>query len=344
MRDDGVLLQSLARGLQNMQNISSIVYSPHQHHIPVERKALSGLPPRGALRNLSPSSRFTPPDHPFRQLIGAIFLTGYTGIRQLTIRAHTKDEEDARFWPAVFSLAMFTFPDPNDLRAGQHLFLHLTRVHMSVCLGVNSVPDTLSTARLQQLENFAKLLQTAKDLRHLSLSVLDMRYSVFASEHVLFGSIGLRETWLRLRSLSLEGMSANKEDVMEMITQHKDTLRALHLSDFILCTGNWEDIVNEVVFNASMIDTFTLHQVNEGFTVFDNGTFADRNSLRFGGELIVGQDGERHFVCTNSVVFCLKCTKVARTMPILTKGLYMQIRLHRRTRRWYGFVHWILLR
>jgi len=302
MRDDGVLLQSLARGLQNMQNISSIVYSPRRHHIPVERRALSGLLSRGALRNLSGSNRFTPPDHPFRQLIGAIFMTGYTGVQQLTVQAHTKDEEDARFWPAVFSLAMFTFPDPNDLRAGQHLFLHLTKIDMSVYFGITHEIDTLSTARLQQLENFAKLLQTAKDLRHLSLGILDMHCSVFASGHVLFSYIGLRETWPRLRSLSLEGMSANKEDVIEMITRHKDTLRALHLSNSILCTGSWEDIVSEVVFNASMIQTFTLHQVDEGFTAFDNGTFVGRNRLRIVGELIVEQGGERYFVRTSSVI------------------------------------------
>jgi len=43
MNVDGVLLQSIARGLGNMQNISSIVYSPHQHAIPVERKTLRDL-------------------------------------------------------------------------------------------------------------------------------------------------------------------------------------------------------------------------------------------------------------------------------------------------------------
>ncbi|KAA8625431.1 F-box multi-domain protein [Pyrenophora tritici-repentis] len=281
MKDDGVLLQSLARGLENMQNISSIVYSPRQHPIPVERKALSDLLPRGEVRKMTDAvSRFTSPDHPFRQLIGAIFLTGYTGIQQLTVQAPKQDEEDVHFYPNVFSLAMFTFPDPNDLCAGQHLFLHLTRVDISLYIGMTVVTDNVPAARQQQLENFAKLLETAKELRHLSLGVLDMHYSVFAVRQVLFDYIGLGAIWPRLRSLSLEGISANMEDIKKSVTRHNSTLRALHLSDCILCTGSWQDIVNEVVSNASSISTFTLHKVNEGFS-----TYSD--------------NGERHFVDTN---------------------------------------------
>ncbi|RMZ68958.1 mating-type switching swi10 [Pyrenophora seminiperda CCB06] len=302
MRDDGVLFQSLARGLENMQNISSIVYSPRQHHIPVERKILCDLLPRGAARGASSESRysmgrFTPPDHPFRQLISAIFLTGHTGIRQLTVKTQSEDDEDAHFCPAVFSLAMFTFPGPKDLLAGKHLFLRLARVDLSVHLNMSM--HGVDYAQLQQLENLAKLLETAKDLTHLSLTILDLHSSVFAREHVLFGSLGLQALWPRLRSLSVEGISANKQDVLDMIARHKDTLRALHLADIILCTGAWEDIVNEVVFNAPAISTFTLHRVYEGFTTFGNMPSTNRDDWKCEGHLRVGEDGERHFVDDN---------------------------------------------
>ena len=59
MNVDGVLLQPIARGLGNMQIISSIVYSPHQHAIPVERKTLRGLLTRGALTGRLGKNRIT---------------------------------------------------------------------------------------------------------------------------------------------------------------------------------------------------------------------------------------------------------------------------------------------
>ena len=303
MKDDGVLFQSLARGLENMQNISSIVYSPRQHYIPAERKALCDLLPRGAFRGFHSVGQFTPPtppDHPFRQLIGAIFLTGYTGIRRLTVEARPEDDEDVHFWHAAFSLDMFTFPDPNDLRAGQHLFLHLTKVDMSV--DVHFGHEALGSAQLQVLENFAKLLETAKGLQHLSLKIIELHKGHFATRLILFGFLGLRTIWPRLRSLSLEGMAGDKEDVLEMITQHKETLRSLHLGEFVLSTGTWADIVDEVVFNAPMISTFTLHRVNDEFMTSENMNFGTWEKSTLEGHLMVGEDGDRNFVCTSSAV------------------------------------------
>jgi hypothetical protein len=126
---DEVILQELARGLEAMQNISSIVYSPHQHLVPTERKDLRDLLPRGAYQGLPHSSRVTASDHPFRQLIGAVYLSQYTGIRKLIIEAPPDDEPSTKF-----SLAIFAFPDPNDLKAGQHLFRQLISLDLNVSL------------------------------------------------------------------------------------------------------------------------------------------------------------------------------------------------------------------
>jgi hypothetical protein len=129
MTNDGVLLQSLSRGLNSMRNISSIVYSPRQHLIPAERKDLRDLLPRGAYQGRPHSSRVTAPDHPFRQLIGSVLLSQYTGIRELSVEGPPRDEPSTQF-----GLGIFTFPDPNDLKAGRHLFRHLIRIDLNVSL------------------------------------------------------------------------------------------------------------------------------------------------------------------------------------------------------------------
>jgi hypothetical protein len=129
MTYDGVLLQSLARGLEFMQNISSIVYSPRQHLVPIETKALRDLLSRGVYQDRAHGSRATAWGHPFRQLIGAIFLSQYTGIRELAVKKPLDDEPSTQF-----SLGIFTFPDPNDLKAGRHVFRNLIKLDLTVSL------------------------------------------------------------------------------------------------------------------------------------------------------------------------------------------------------------------
>jgi hypothetical protein len=114
-----------------MPNISSIVYSPRQHLIPTERKDLRDLLPRGSYQGRDHGSRVTSWNHPFRQLIGAVFLSQYTGIRELTIERIPDDDEEPS---TQFSLRIFTFPDANDVKAGRHLFRHLIRLELNVCL------------------------------------------------------------------------------------------------------------------------------------------------------------------------------------------------------------------
>jgi hypothetical protein len=131
MTDDKVLLQSLARGLESMQNISSIVYSPRQHLIPTERKDLKNLLARGSCQGRDHGSRITTWNHPFRELIGAVFLSQYTRIRELTIERTPVGIDEPS---TQFSLSIFTFPDSNDVKAGRHLFRHLIRLDLNVSL------------------------------------------------------------------------------------------------------------------------------------------------------------------------------------------------------------------
>src|SRR3712207_1439173 len=97
MSSNGFLMQSLARGLKNMQSVSSIVFSPTHRTIPVEKESLRDMV---TTENYPPhvrDDRIAPPDHPFRQLIYAIFVAQYTGIRQLTIRESSRDLLVTRF-------------------------------------------------------------------------------------------------------------------------------------------------------------------------------------------------------------------------------------------------------
>jgi len=307
MKEDGVLLQSCARGLENMQNISSIVYSPYQHTIPMEVKTLRDLLPRGARPGALTDNRTTDSDHPFRQLVGAVFLSDYTGIRQLTIETPREDHPRTEF-----SLNMFSFPDANDLNAGKHLFRNLVKLDIS--LSILNIPSQTTHPTIEiasperQLENLTKVLEAAQELRHLSFGILKWRYLnelMWNGGTILEGKsivdiIGLGATWPKLRSLKLEGVYARERDLCELVDRHKDTLRTLTFARTTLHAGLWIEVVNEVVFNASMITTFVLDQVDEdrgGNLASTNGSLAG-----YEGRLIVTEGGEREFVSSNSIL------------------------------------------
>jgi hypothetical protein len=314
MKSDGVLLQSIARGLENMQNISSIVYSPNQHTIPMERKTLRDLLPRGACPGVLCDNGFTYWEHPFRQLIGAIFMADYTGIRQLTVEAPREG------YPCTkFALEFFKFPEPNDLYAGRHLFRHLVRLDFNLSIFNIQTEDlhpmTNFDPPTQHLKNLSKVLDAAQDLRHLSFGILDWDHlhepmwggGSIPEGRSIIDFIGLGATWPKLRSLRLEGLYAREQDLCEMITRHKDTLRSLTFAKSTLCTGLWIEVVDEVLYNASMITKFVLDNVNE-----DVGAWSTRADTRmkrmsgYEGQLIVMKDGERKFVCGNQfLVLCV---------------------------------------
>ena len=201
---------------------------------------------------------------------------------------------------------MFSFPGPSDLDAAKHLFCHLVRLELNVSLSRDN-RRTIGTGHSDEIEesakrldNLAKVLEAAQDLRHLSFGISAWVYPAFAMYgHIvphggpIFGYLGLGSTWPKLRSLSLRGVCANERDLIDLITRHSDTLRALNFSTCSLCRGIWAEVVNEVIFNASMISTFTLDRVNEAGRL---SVHAEADSWRYEGHMAIAKDGEREFV------------------------------------------------
>lgn len=265
MKASGVLLQTMARALEWMDNISSIVYSPHQHLIPGEVKNMRNVLPR----RLACSRAFdhgvhgyTSSTHAFRHLIGAVYMTKYRGIRELRVEPYRRGNPGTEF-----SLAILSFPEPEDFRAAQHLFRSLTKLELNMVL--RRTPEVGGSNNAQQLDNLAKLIMTATDLRHfaLHLSRLErqtvyMHGYFFPDGQSIFSHLGLQATWSRLKSMSLKGLSAEEENVINFIKRHKDTLRSLVVKKCSLRSGFWAEIVDEVVFN-SPLTSFILNKVDE---------------------------------------------------------------------------------
>ena len=68
MKASGVLLQTIAKGLEWMGQVSSIVYSPQQHLIPAEVKEMRDVLPRDLASSISVAQRtqsYTSPAHAF---------------------------------------------------------------------------------------------------------------------------------------------------------------------------------------------------------------------------------------------------------------------------------------
>ncbi|KAJ4367489.1 hypothetical protein N0V83_007072 [Neocucurbitaria cava] len=305
MKDSGVLLQTIARSLEWMPNVSSVVYSPCPRLIPAEAQQMRDLLPRGT------DMYCTTRDHAFRQLIGAIYLSKYTGIREF--KAEARPEED----PGTdFALCLFDFPETIDREAGRYLFQHLTKLELSMSLATHVHWSEMSSKIVELLANFTELLVVAKDMRHLTIRFpfctlhpddhfsggnMSILHFVGARQSI-FRHVGLWATWQKLRSLSLEGTHADEHDLTDFITRHKNTLSSLTCTKFMLFSGGtWANVVDEVVYNSTVV-SFVLDLVNEEFpthprcSVGSNAT--ETRSWKYQGHLVVSEDGKRNFVCS----------------------------------------------
>jgi hypothetical protein len=288
-------------------NVSSIVYSPHPHLIPVEAVVVRDLVPRhfGPGHPLFPDmhpghgqNQFrTRLEHPFRQLIGAVYLAQYTGIRELRVEACREKKSGT-----PFAFHFFDCPDTTDLRAGRHLFQHLERCELNITVGSAHddasfwPPNDLGKKRLAHV-NY--LLAAADNLRHLTFQIFfGQPIGNSAAEQPLFSRLGLLKTWPQLRSLSLGGIHANEEDFLGLIRRHKNALRTLSFRDCSLFSGAWVDIVDEVVYSTGIVP-FVLDSVNEASVPTGDGTATSTTGLeqwRYEGHIEVSRDGERNFV------------------------------------------------
>lgn len=264
------------------------------------------LIPRGASgSSLSPRFRtkngYATSNNAFRHLIAALYLVKYVGVREFKVEAYQKRQPGTEF-----SLCIFDFPKSEEFLAGQHLFKSLINLELNMALGASE-----PLAAQQQLANLAKLLAAAKDLRHLAMHITHWEYSaslmygnIFADERPLFPYLGLRATWPKLRSLSLQGIHANEKDFTGLIKRHRDTLTSLIIRKCTLRTGVWVEVVDEVIFHSLSVLVFVLDCVNElELPGHDWMSYTTREKMAWSyeGHLIISQDCERSFVCTDAM-------------------------------------------
>lgn len=291
MKDDGVLVQTLSRALEWMPNISCITYSPHPHHLPNEVKEMKGL----IQRSLSsiPGTDYTTSGHPFRQLIAALCLSQFTGIREF--RAENVGTDIAK--PGTeFALDIFDLDD-DEMAAARFLFQGLEKVVLNVALKVSN-QNTFD----EVTSKFAMLLRSATHLQHLHLHPTHWKTAVGAQP--LFAQLGLETTWPKLQILSLKGVFSDETELSSMIRRQKQTLNRVLFSKCSLLEGAWADVVDEIVY-GSRIHRFVLDRGNErGLSYLNYASLnsSERDSWKYEGHLEVTKDGERSFVSSGPLM------------------------------------------
>ncbi|KAF2472152.1 uncharacterized protein BDR25DRAFT_333557 [Lindgomyces ingoldianus] len=308
MRTGGVLLQTIARALEWMPNVTSVVYSPGPHTVPVEARLMKDLLPRGVsdtsmFQGDSLSSYIERAQHGIHHLIGAIYASQYPGIRSFRVEAAERGKRNVG---TEFTHYVFNFPSSNHLDAGKFFFRHLHKVVMNLSL---LIPQRIARDPTDQMEEamihtLAALLVEAKELTELSFRLCHWRKDanqmfghVIFDEELLFPSLGLRHTWPRLRKLSLGGIYASGKEMTHLIIRHKTTLNMLQFDHCSLISGAWADIVDEVVFNTNII-AFSLHLVNEtdiGDTRFQDMASEEMEQWQYQGKLRIDSEGRRYF-------------------------------------------------
>lgn len=284
MKSDGVLVHTISRALEWMQNVSCITYSPYPHHLPVEAKDTRDLLPRGV--TASPATGYTLSDHPFRQLIAALYMSRFSGIREF--RTEVLDVKPG----TEFALSIFDLKEDNDMVAGQFLFQQLEKLTLNMALWVSNQQEIGRT-----LDKFAELLRTATNLRYLYLHPTHWKSEI--GSRPLFTHLGLQSTWPKLQSLSLKGVLADEADFSSLIRRHKETLTTARFSKCSLFKGAWVDIIDEIVYGTDIFP-FVLDRVNERELVnldYTSLSTSERERWKYEGRVKVTKDGDRSFVC-----------------------------------------------
>jgi hypothetical protein len=104
-------------------------------------------------------------EHPFRQLIGAIYTAQYTGVRKLRIEAFNDGDQGT---PFTFDVLASPYSEA-ELKAGLHLFKHLERCDFDI--KVWSLNPTSASFGLQRTPALNVLLAASDKLRHLALRI-----------------------------------------------------------------------------------------------------------------------------------------------------------------------------
>tara|TARA_R110002003_G_scaffold1577_2_gene23227 strand:+ start:10061 stop:10816 length:756 start_codon:yes stop_codon:yes gene_type:complete len=242
-------------------------------------------------------------DHPFRQLIGAIFVAQYTGIRELRVEAFEETDPGN-----PFTFAFFDFPGSTHLQAGEFLFQNLERCILNIQISCRKHDVTLWTSddiAQQRLANLNHLLAFADGLRYLAFHITASDKShVFPAamalrpEKSMYRRLGLQRTWPKLRSVSLGGIYAEEKDFLDLINRHRRTLMSLAFRQCTLYSGTWAAVVDEVVYNTKFLD-FVLDCVDEPLSTMSHAVSEDVHDpekWKYEGYLEVSKSGERGFV------------------------------------------------
>ncbi|KZM21742.1 uncharacterized protein EKO05_0001697 [Ascochyta rabiei] len=286
MKSDGVLVHTISKALEWIPNVSCITYSPQPRHLPAEAKEMRDLIPGGI--TALPTAGYTSSDHPFRQLVAALYMSRFAGIREFRTEALSVTSG------TEFALDIFNLTDGNDMAAGKFLFQHLESLVLNMAL---RVPNERLFG--ETLDKFAELLNTSTSLQHLHLHPTHWKSEIGARP--LFARLGLQNTWPKLQSLSLKGVLANEEEFSGMIKRHKETLVSVMFSRCSLLAGVWADVVDEVVY-GSKIFPFVLDRVNErGLPNLDYASLgaSEMERWKYEGRIKVTRDGDRNFIERN---------------------------------------------
>lgn len=314
LKASGVLLQTIAKALGSATNISRIVYSPSECLIPLERKTVRDLVPRDYRTDIPgryPRDNITQKNHPFRELIGGIYASQYTRVRELRVAPFDEDDQGV-----PFTFDLLDCPNPEmDLKAGQFMFQHLERCELNIKMRLmaNNMPGLILGT--QRVVHLGSLIGVARDLRHLALHVSgwgpghhQFHVGNAQPEQLKFDRLGLDTTWPRLRSLSLEGLNANESNFLDILIRHKDTLSMMSLRNCSLFTGSWASIVDEALCHPRLLP-FTLSSVNELQVPLDPGTLVSSAGLeewKYDGCIKASKDGERTFVSSDVAAFTVE--------------------------------------
>ena len=308
IKRDGVLLQTIAKALEWMPNVHSVVFTSVPRTLPVERKDVRDIVPREFESQNWSSSRETPFPPPrvnlqtgFHHLIGAVALAGYAGVREF--RVEPRLEHDGRFHladrtvdkpgPFAFGVKDFHFPEQSHFAAGKHFFEHLTSV--DVTFGAFH-RDTSAECFV----NMRALLAEAKGLQRLRVSA-DHRLMGFTrvpaahSEHSAstFGLLGLDASWPSLTHVTLQGILATEKELRDMLARGHGVLESLRFLRCILRKGGrWSNLVEEIV-DGTQIREFVLDGVCEADLGI--GLFSRIDMSQYEGYLRTDENGERHF-------------------------------------------------
>ena len=254
------------------------------------------------------------PEHPFRQLIGAIYTAQYTGVRKLRIEAFNDGDQGT---PFTFDVLASPYSEA-ELKAGLHLFKHLERCDFDIKIW--SLDPVSASFGLQRTPALNVLLAASDKLRHLALRISGWESTGpmvdpfihsstspkgFNPHGSMFKFMGLGKRWAKLRSLDLDGINGSEKDYMYFITRHKDTLTSLSVRNCCLIRGIWANVVDEVVYSTRVFP-FELFQVNEAELPELSGlTQASKDSeqWKYVGQLKVSKDGERAFVSLKPSIF-----------------------------------------